>query len=161
MSIKGLFDWGKGVVKDNFDKQAEEARKKIADIKTADTWGRVTVEVIAGNAFIPTGQVTIIKGNEPRRLQFNFKGERKTYLVSELTWGEKKESNPTKAAATAVVGGALIGGLEGILIGGAIGAKKQDNSVATITLEVDGFLQPLYVRCTGTDYETISKMLHA
>jgi hypothetical protein len=75
--------------------------------------------------------------------------------VAGLDWQEAASRSAGKAAAGAIIGGVLTGGL-GLLAGAAIGGRKKDASTAVVTFE-DG--QRLYVKATGKDFEKLQTWL--
>ncbi|WP_078379119.1 SHOCT domain-containing protein [Sutcliffiella halmapala] len=74
--------------------------------------------------------ITMKEVNEEGEVTF---GTDKTYYFMGVDWGESSTRNVGKAAAGAIVGGVLTGGV-GAVVGAAVGGKKKDNSKAIITL---------------------------
>ncbi|EAE2750796.1 hypothetical protein A0I81_10110 [Listeria monocytogenes] len=55
------------------------------------------------------------------------------YVYQGFMWNQNHKRSAGKAATGAIVGGVLTGGI-GAIAGGAIGAKKKDNSHAVVSL---------------------------
>jgi hypothetical protein len=75
--------------------------------------------------------------------------------VADLDWQGATSRSGGKAAAGAIIGGVLTGGL-GLLAGAAIGGRKKDASTAIITFE-DG--QKLFVKANGKEFEKLQTWL--
>lgn len=122
----------------------------------------VSVEIVAGNALLSGKHVTITKGREKGSLSFNtgiFKPVKELRVVA-VEWQEGSRRSAGKAAAGAIIGGVLTGGI-GLLAGAAIGGRKRDNSIAIIALnDGQGQEQLLHIRCKPKQYEDLQKMLY-
>lgn len=122
---------------------------------------KVTVEIIAGNATVSGKKITFSKGKAPGKTIFNIPFKLiKEYEIISLDWEEKSTRSAGKAAAGAIVGGALTGGI-GLLAGAALGGKKKDNSTAVVIyLDDKGKEQKLVVRCGPKEYESLTAFLN-
>lgn len=78
--------------------------------------------------------------------------------VTNLEWDEKGTRSVGKAAVGAIVGGALTGGL-GLIVGAAIGAKKKDNSMITLTCHDDSVEYTIYLRANAEKYQKLVSLL--
>lgn len=116
----------------------------------------LTVPIIKGVPGIEGKKVSIYKTRTPKLLKFQagFSLTQKKTVAS-VEWEHQEGRSVGKAAAGAVIGGVLTGGL-GAIVGAALGGKKNDVSTAIINFEDGG---QLYVRLTAKEYETLSKML--
>lgn len=121
---------------------------------------KATVEIVAGNATVSGKKVTISKGKTPGKVFFNVPWKLfKEYQLLTLDWEEKSTRSAGKAAAGAIVGGLLTGGI-GLLAGAALGGKKKDISTAVIKyLDDTGKEQSIIVRCTAKDFENLTALL--
>lgn len=118
----------------------------------------VTVEVIAGNTLIQRGKVTISKGNKPQELIFKTGAFSKTpAIVHGIAWEFREERDIGKAAAGAIAGGLLTGGL-GAVAGAVVGGRKQDASIAVLSVEGGNGL--VYVRCNAQEYEALQQLIY-
>lgn len=114
------------------------------------------LKIVTGCKHIKGVDVYIDKGSTPGTLKFKTGLFSSTTLpVAGLDWQEAATRSAGKAAAGAIIGGALTGGI-GLLAGAAIGGRKKDASTAVITFE-DG--QRLYVKATGKDFEKLQTWL--
>lgn len=116
----------------------------------------LTVPIIKGVPGIEGKKVSIYKTRTPKLLKFQagFSLTKKRSVVS-VDWEYQEGRSAGKAAAGAIVGGLLTGGL-GAIAGAAVGGRKKDESTAVITFE-EG--DQLYVRLTAKEYEGLLKML--
>lgn len=154
-----ILNWAKEAIKADYAARFAAAEQARGDDERAAGFGKVTVTVVAGNAHIKSGEeVTIIRGEQPGSILVKAKGKRQQFTVTGLSWQEKQETSTAKTAATALAGGILTGGLGGVLLGAAAGARKQDNSTAILQL---GECNPVYIRCSGLEYEQLSKIIYS
>jgi len=75
-----------------------------------------------------------------------------------LEWKEQHERSAGKAAAGAIIGGVLTGGI-GAIAGAAIGGSKKDSSVAVLTVEMGDLVHAIYVRCSESEFRKLSRFL--
>lgn len=104
-------------------------------------------EYIGGHPKITKKHVRIAKAeNIPEIYIENVKGN-----LIDYQWGEKSKRSLGSAAAGAIIGGVLTGGI-GAIVGGAIGGRKQDNSILTIVIEDNEMPYKVFVRCDEKGY---------
>lgn len=104
----------------------------------------VAFEYLGGHPKLRGKEIRIGKGEAENEILVNLNKLPMT-LIS-YQWGEQATRSVGKAAAGAIVGGVLTGGV-GAIVGGAIGAKKKDKSTLTLTVEDDGKQYQILVRC--------------
>jgi hypothetical protein len=115
------------------------------------------LRIIAGCKSVKGREVYISRGKEPRTLKFRtglFSS--KTLPVESVDWLHASTRSAGKAAAGAIIGGVLTGGL-GAIAGAAIGGRKKDASTAVIRF-ADG--QQLHVVASGKEFEKLQRLLH-
>ncbi|TEB05195.1 hypothetical protein Psch_02236 [Pelotomaculum schinkii] len=121
---------------------------------------KVFTEVKAGNALISKGPVIISKGEQPGYLKFSRALKKSVeFQVTSVDWEENATRSAGKAAAGAVVGGLLTGGI-GLVAGAAIGGRKRDNSTAVLTLLDGGQEHKLFLKLKGADLENLQRLLY-
>ncbi|WP_138751141.1 hypothetical protein [Paenibacillus sinopodophylli] len=114
------------------------------------------LKIVTGCKHVKGIDVYIDKGSKPGALKFKTGLFSSSMLqVASLDWQEAATRSAGKAAAGAIIGGVLTGGL-GLIAGAAIGGRKTDASTAVISFE-DG--QRLYVKATGKDFEKLQTWL--
>ncbi|GKU79274.1 hypothetical protein [Paenibacillus sp. L3-i20] len=114
------------------------------------------LKIVTGCKHVKGIDVYIDKGRNPGYLKFKTGLFTSTTLpIAGLDWQAAATRSAGKAAAGAIIGGALTGGL-GLLAGAAIGGRKKDASTAVFTFH-DG--QRLYVTATGKDFEKLQSWL--
>jgi hypothetical protein len=114
------------------------------------------LKIVTGCKHVKGQEVYISKGKEPGTLKF------KTGLFSSTTmgiesvdWLHSDTRSAGKAAAGAIIGGVLTGGL-GAIAGAAIGGRKKDASTAVIRF-ADG--QQLHVAANGKEFEQLQRLM--
>lgn len=75
-----------------------------------------------------------------------------------MEWVENFKRSLGGAAAGAVAGAIISGGLLAI-VGAALGGRRQDNSVAIVTVEDRNVELSLYFRCDKDEYKKLSKLM--
>lgn len=123
---------------------------------------RVSLKIVAGNQLIQGSglKVVIKKGTKPSTLEFWVPPKSSNeYAVTDISWEEKSQRSVGKAAAGAIVGGVLTGGI-GALVGAAIGGRSRDSSTAVITMQdQESKEHKLYVKCNPKEYEALISLL--
>lgn len=117
---------------------------------------KVKLEYLGGHPDIIASKVWL----EPSRAKNQIKIRDKRVEVTSLSWDEKGKRSIGKAAAGALVGGALTAGA-GAVVGAAIGGRKKDNSVAIMSVkDVDDIVEyTLYFRCNKDEYQKVAALL--
>lgn len=121
---------------------------------------KVFTEVKAGNALISKGPLIISKADTPGYLRFSraFKKDVE-YQVVNVEWEEAHTRSLGKAAAGAVVGGVLTGGI-GLIAGAALGGRKKEDSTAVLTLvDQAGQESKIHIKLKGADLENLQRLL--
>jgi hypothetical protein len=120
----------------------------------------VTVELVAGFGKIRGKEITFYRGKQPGGVLFHIPLRyKKEHQVTGVTWDERTERSAGKAAAGAIVGGALTGGI-GLVAGAALGGRKRDKSTAVISfLDEKGEERRLTVRCDAKKFEGITRYI--
>ena len=119
------------------------------------------LDVTIANDHIKSKWVEIFETDQRNRLRIKAPWPNKVdqeFQIIDIKWDKDHERSIGKAAAGAIVGGLLTGGL-GAIAGGAVGGRKKDISAAVITLDIDGDQVPLYVKCSAKQYETLISLL--
>lgn len=137
----------KGFWRTMWDRQMDTAKKEAASVE---------FEYIGGHPKIQKKKVKVRKGNKPNEIIIDDVLAPVTGTLIEYQWGEKAVRSVGKAATGAIVGGVLTGGV-GAIIGGAIGAKKKDNSILTLAVETDGNIYPVQLRADQDLYNKFTK----
>jgi hypothetical protein len=116
---------------------------------------KVTLEIVAGNPLVTGKKVTLSKGKTHGRLLFNvtFKVFKEFDVVG-INWEENETRSAGKAAAGAIVGGLLTGGI-GLLAGAAVGGRKKDKSTAVVVIEEAGRQFRLLLRCDPKEFNKL------
>jgi hypothetical protein len=126
-----------------------------AKLKAAKRTGVMFIEHVGGHPKLPANTtINIMQGLEKNVLSLSGN----TLTVTKLEWDEKGTRNVGKAAAGAIVGGVLTGGL-GLIAGAAIGAKKKDNSLAILTCMDDTVEYTIYLRADAEKYQKLISFL--
>ena len=139
------------------DKLKESFKEAVKDA----TAKKITLDIAAGYKNIKGKEVTISKGNEPNTFKFvtpGLLGAKVEYEVVGVNWQESTSRSAGKAAAGAIIGGVLTGGL-GLVAGAAIGGKKKDASTAVITIVDNNTTGCIYVKCSAKEYEELTRLL--
>lgn len=137
-----------GFFKDMWEMQKESSKF---------TFNSVQFEYLGGHPKLWGKKVYILKGTEDNQILVNMAKIPMT-LIS-YQWGEQGTRSVGKAAAGAIVGGILTGGI-GAIAGAAIGAKKKDNSTLTLNVEDEGKTYQILLRCDEDKYrEFTNKVL--
>ncbi|GAA4711292.1 hypothetical protein [Brevibacillus fulvus] len=123
---------------------------------------KMTLDVVAGSPHINSKNVVIMKGSTPDHLCFQtspFKPKLEV-KIEDISFGEQSTRSAGKAVAGAIVGGVLTGGI-GLLVGGAIGGRKKDDSRAIVSyLDDAGKEHKLYLKCNGKQYAELVSLLN-
>lgn len=117
----------------------------------------ITVPIIKETKSISGKKAKISKTNTPGnvKIEFSLWQLPVTKKIEGIEWDYKEGRSAGKAAAGAIIGGALTGGV-GLIAGAAIGGKKNDVSTAMIYF-ADG--EQLLVKLKAKEYETLSRWL--
>lgn len=118
---------------------------------------RVILPILVGAKELKGKQLTIIQTNEKGIVTIfvGWDGIPKKYKLLGVEWSYDTKRNAGAAAAGAILGGVLTGGI-GAIAGAAIGGRKRDNSTAILHIEDVG---EIYVKCKPNDFETLRDML--
>lgn len=141
-----------------FFKTAEE-KQVIKDhrqaLKAAGRTGFMLIEHIVGHPKLSANMpINIMQGLEKNTLSLNGN----LITVKGIEWDEKGTRSVGKAAAGAIIGGVLTGGI-GLIAGAAIGAKKKDQSVAILAC-TDGLVDyTIYLRAKADKYRKLVSLL--
>ncbi|MCM3129035.1 hypothetical protein ACFQ3J_08685 [Paenibacillus provencensis] len=137
-----------------FGKMKEDFKKATEDGKAMAAGKAVRLEYLGGHPKVQAGLITVSSSTEEYKLLI----DGNEVQVVKMEWDEKGKRSGGKAAAGAIVGGVLTGGL-GLLAGAAIGGRKKDNSLAVITYQ-DGPLEgTAYFRCDQKEYQKLAALL--
>lgn len=115
---------------------------------------KIAVHYIGGHPAIKPGLIIIEKTKEKNLLKI----DKQMVRVLKIEWDEKGKRSAGKTAVGAIIGTALLPGV-GTLIGGALGAKRKDTSLAIITSEIDGLTTEIYFRADKKKYQRIISLL--
>lgn len=121
---------------------------------------KVFTDVKAGNALISKGPLIISKADTPGYLRFSraFKKDVE-YQVKNVEWEEAHIRSVGKAAAGAIVGGVLTGGI-GLLAGAALGGRRKEDSTAILVLQDSaGKESKIHIKLKGADLENLQRLL--
>jgi hypothetical protein len=114
------------------------------------------LKIVTGCKHVKGVDVYVSKGKQPGTLKFKtgfFSST--TQPVASIDWLHADTRSAGKAAAGAIIGGVLTGGL-GAIAGAAIGGRKKDASIAVIRFP-DG--QQLHVAANGKEFEKLQRLL--
>lgn len=102
--------------------------------------------------------VALLKGDKSGEVIAVSMYGRKTFTFKRISWERNESRSAGKAAAGAIVAGALTGGL-GAIAGAAIGGRKKDNSTAFIYLldDLDEEVE-IHIECTKQLYTEIDRL---
>lgn len=127
---------------------------------------KISLEILAGGHVLPTKELPVAvqsavlsPGKKRGQVEISvpFAGK-KEWTLTNVEWEESHARSVGKAAAGAIIGGALTGGV-GAVVGGAIGAKRKDTSKAFITIvDQDGNENELHINCDQQLYTKLSNM---
>ena len=102
----------------------------------------------------------IVKGTTDGYLRFVSPDHTYDFRCISVIWQEQFKRSAGGAAAGAIIGGLLTGGL-GAIAGAAIGGRRKDNSIAVLTIVDDNQNEYyLYVRCNGEQYGKLTTMIY-
>lgn len=108
------------------------------------------LDYIGGIPGVKPKQVKIKKGGQLGMIKI----DSTEYQVTTIEWEEKHTRSAGKAAAGAIVGGLLTGGI-GAIAGAAIGGRKKDQSTAVIET-AEGYT--ILVRCNPKEFAELLAM---
>ena len=127
---------------------------------------KINLSIIAGGHVLPTKDLPVAVqsavlsvGKQRGQVEISvpFAGK-KDWTLKSIEWEESHARSVGKAAAGAIIGGALTGGV-GAVVGGAIGAKRKDTSKAFITIaDQEGIEHELHIECEQQLYTKLSNM---
>ncbi|XJZ25930.1 hypothetical protein ACF5W4_11010 [Bacillota bacterium Lsc_1132] len=117
----------------------------------------IKVPIVKGIPGVTGKKVTIAKTSRDGYLKFTVSlfENPKTIKIDNVFWEEQRSRNLGKAAAGAIAGGLLTGGI-GLLAGAAIGGRSRDNSRAVLVTNTG---EELLVQMTAKEYEEVSSWL--
>lgn len=127
---------------------------------------RVQIKVLAGGHALTDldeakgvlKNVALLKGDKSGEVIAVSMYGRKTFTFDNISWERNETRSAGKAAAGAIVAGALTGGL-GAIAGAAIGGRKKDQSTAFIyLLDEDGKEHEIHIECTKQLYTEIDRL---
>lgn len=140
----------------------KDAGNNIKEEKKALSNGTAAkLEYLGGHPKLIAGkEVVVWKGDVSNKLllQYAAGAPKHEIFVTKLEWDEKGQRSAGKAAAGAIIGGVLTGGI-GLLAGAAIGAKKKDNSLAIITCTLGVIESNIYFRASNSEYQQLAALL--
>lgn len=137
-----------------WDKVKEEMNKSVQQAKEDANNPPVKFEYLGGHPKIKGKEVKIRRGKDSQTL--NIDGT--NYQVTSVEWLEQGVRSAGKAAAGAIIGGVLTGGI-GLVAGAAIGGRKKDVSKAVITVQ-DGVVNyTIYLRCEEKEFQKLTSLL--
>lgn len=131
------------------DEKIKESEEKLKYLQT------VTLEHLGGYPKIKSGKsVKIVKAPGENAIKLN------NYImtIKAIEWSEKGKRSVGKAAAGAIIGGAMTGGL-GLIAGAAIGGRKKDDSIIAILINENGIDYTVYFRANQKEYQKLASML--
>lgn len=130
----------------------EKAEKMQERIKKMESSIFVMLDFIGGMPGVPK-HARLYKGNHPGEIKI----EKNNVQLLSYQWGEQGVRSVGKAAAGAIIGGVLTGGV-GAIVGGAMGGKKKDKSTLTLVVQNNsGQTYQLSFRCDEKQYNKFSK----
>ena len=131
-----------------FSKALEQFKEDSGLVKT------LKLGYIGGLPKVTGAEVKIKKGPEQNTLDINGN----VFKVVAVKWEEKGERSVGKAAAGAIIGGVLTGGV-GAIAGAALGGRKKDSSTAAITVKDDAVEYTAYVRCNDKEFKELTELI--
>ncbi|MCG7410555.1 hypothetical protein MH117_24470 [Paenibacillus sp. ACRRX] len=111
------------------------------------------IDYLGGHPEIKPGKVFVIQGGSNHEILI----DNHPITITKLEWDEKGTRSAGKAAAGAIVGGVLTGGI-GLLAGAAVGGRKEDNSLAIITYG-DVIERQIFLRANKDEYAKLSSLI--
>ena len=128
---------------------------------------RIPIKILSGGHILTDKQLptpikvaNLSKGNKPSEIiaEVPFAGKKKLNLKG-IEWEESHARSVGKAAAGAIVGGALTGGI-GAVAGAAIGGKRKDTSKAFLILvDQEGAEHEVHIYCDEKLYIQLSGLM--
>jgi hypothetical protein len=116
---------------------------------------QITLPYLGGCPLVKGSMALVAKTGKPREITIN----QTAYQVVSVTWDENRESNAGKAIAGTLTGG-LIAGVPGAIVGAAVSGSK-DKSIARLTVQKNGGTYNLLLRCTASDFKTLSQIVYS
>jgi hypothetical protein len=118
---------------------------------------QVTLPILVGAGELKGKSLTVTQTNEKGIVQIHvgLSGIPKRYKLLDIDWVYDTKRSVGKAAAGAIIGGLLTGGI-GAIAGVAIGGRRRDNSTAVLHIEGVG---EVYVKCNPKEFEKLREML--
>lgn len=135
--------------------EKQELKEHHQKLKAVGRTGIMFIEHVGGLPNLPANTtINIIQGIEKNTLSLSGN----LITVTKLEWGEKAARSVGKAATGAIVGGLLTGGL-GLIAGAAIGARKKDVSVITLSCTINEVEYTVYLRADAEKYQKLITFL--
>lgn len=137
-----------------FSKKSKEEKQAKAQERYAELTAKIQniqmrINIVSGERNITMGnkELTMIQSSEGI---VEFKHIPGRFLYTGYEYGDKSQRSAGKAAAGALIGGALTGGA-GAIVGAAIGGRRKDKSTAVVYLinENTGKEFEITIRCDG------------
>jgi hypothetical protein len=117
---------------------------------------KMKVSIVKGIPGVTGKEVTISKAKGGLlKLQTSLLKRAVLIKVDRIEWAEQRSRSLGKAAAGAIMGGLLTGGI-GLLAGAAIGGRSKDASTAVLLTDKG---EALYLRMKAKEYEVISSWI--
>lgn len=135
-------------------RKLEEQNKELKQLVNAGRTKSITLEYLGGHPGITGKKISIKQTIDQNILNFNSV----KLKITKIEWDEKGKRSMGKAAAGAIIGGALTGGI-GLIAGAAIGGRKKDDSLAILTAVDNSVEYTLYFRCDQKEYKKLASML--
>lgn len=115
----------------------------------------IALKYLGGFNSIKAGKRVIIKQTgKPHHIKINGVEVK----VLDLEWQKDSKRNLGKGVAGAVIGGALTGGL-GALAGGAIGARRKDDSTAVLSFIHNDNEEYILIECDKKQFKKLSDII--
>lgn len=138
------------------EKQAK-AKERYAELTAKLQNIQMPIHIVSGERNITMGNkdLTMIQSNEGI---VEFKHIPGRFIYTGYEFGDKSQRSAGKAAAGALIGGALTGGA-GAIVGAAIGGRRKDKSTAIVYLikEDTGKEFEITIRCDGALHSQLGR----
>ncbi|MDN4093563.1 hypothetical protein QYF48_12130 [Brevibacillus agri] len=117
-------------------------------------------EYLGGHPSLVAGEITVWKDEKNALILQQNTGNPYKYKIQviHVEWDEQGQRSLGKAAAGAIVGGVLTGGI-GLIAGAAIGGRKKDNSIAIVRYKDGDFEREIYFRADASKYQELIRLL--
>ena len=133
---------------------AEVKKQFLKDLEQAG-YKSIILKYLGGFNSLKVGKsVTIKQTGKPHYIKVN----NKEVKAVGLEWQKDSKRSLGKGVAGAIIGGALTGGI-GALAGGAIGARRKDDSTAILTVMIEGQEEYLLLECNQKQFKQLSEII--